>query len=72
MQVDDHGTTVKTHHRYHSSGSFQFVPPPDVAMTIHEHSTLQGVVPTKKAEASRLELEIMFINKNISHAVAFT
>ena len=53
--MDDHGTPVKTHRRYHSSGSFQFLPPPEVAMIIHEESTLQGVVPTKKAEASRLE-----------------
>ncbi|CAB3998635.1 WD repeat-containing 13-like, partial [Paramuricea clavata] len=67
LQVDDHGTTVKTHHRYHSAGSFQFLPTPDVAMTIHEDSTLQGVVPTKKAEASRK----MAGNKSLGENYAF-
>ncbi|XP_046864031.1 WD repeat-containing protein 13-like isoform X2 [Xenia sp. Carnegie-2017] len=52
VQGNDHGTPVKTHRRYQSNGSFQFLPP-NVTMTMHEDLPLHGVVPTKKAEASR-------------------
>ncbi|XP_015768247.1 PREDICTED: WD repeat-containing protein 13-like isoform X2 [Acropora digitifera] len=37
-----------THRRYHSGGSFKFLPPPDLP-----ESPPRGVVPTRKAEASR-------------------
>ncbi|XP_028518308.1 WD repeat-containing protein 13, partial [Exaiptasia diaphana] len=43
-----HSPNRPTHRRYHSSGSFKFLPPPDKI-----ESPPRGVVPTKKAEASR-------------------
>ncbi|XP_032221552.2 WD repeat-containing protein 13 isoform X2 [Nematostella vectensis] len=43
-----HSPNRPSHRRYHSSGSFKFLPPPDKV-----ESPPRGVVPTKKAEASR-------------------
>lgn len=43
-----HSPGRPTHRRYHSGGSFKFLPPPDLP-----ESPPRGVVPTRKAEASR-------------------
>ncbi|KAK3717319.1 hypothetical protein QZH41_011559, partial [Actinostola sp. cb2023] len=43
-----HSPSRPTHRRYHSSGSFKFLAPPDKI-----ESPPRGVVPTRKAEASR-------------------
>ena len=43
-----HSPGKPTHRRYHSGGSFKFLPPADLP-----ESPPRGVVPTRKAEASR-------------------